>query len=277
VIHLLQTLPQRLYRWQECVGLRAGRRVFARESERAQASSTARVVSRCNSRRHQGIRFHLWAAVLLGFLFNAAPGAVFAETVKVGVRGGFKPALAVQIGSLLGDAVWAILGLLGIGVLLQVDILRLPIGVAGVAYLLWLSYDSWKAANSELGKLSNSDEAVTRDALKSGALLSLTNPQNIAFWAALGSALGSLGISDPEPMHYAVFFAGFMASSVAWSFVCSAMVDRLFRNAGQKWATLTYKRCALAFLLLAISSAKQLINSRQPELSKAMSIELPTD
>ncbi len=46
-----------------------------------------------------------FAALLLGFLFNAAPGAVFAETIKVGVRGGFKPALAVQLGSLLGDAV----------------------------------------------------------------------------------------------------------------------------------------------------------------------------
>jgi len=214
-----------------------------------------------------------FAALLLGFLFNAAPGAVFAETIKVGVRGGFKPALAVQIGSLLGDAVWAILGLLGIGVLLQIDALRIPVGFAGVAYLLWLSFDSWKAANSELGVVSASDTEVTRDALKSGALLSLTNPQNIAYWAALGSALGSLGIADPEPIHYTIFFAGFMVSSIMWSFMCAAMVDRLFRNAGQKWAKLTYKVCALAFLLLAMSSAKQLISTRQSDSSDCPMIE----
>lgn len=213
-----------------------------------------------------------FAAFILGFLFNAAPGAVFAETIKVGVRGGFRPALAVQIGSLLGDAVWAILGLLGIGVLLQIDLLRLPVGIAGVAYLLWLSFDSWKASNSELVDMSTSNEEVTRDALKSGALLSLTNPQNIAYWAALGSALGSLGIADPTPIHYAVYFVGFMVSSVLWSFICAAMVDKVFRNAGQKWAQLTYKVCALAFLLLAISSAKQLLGSRQTDSSKTPAI-----
>lgn len=218
-----------------------------------------------------------FAALLLGLLFNAAPGAVFAETIKVGVRGGFKPALAVQIGSLIGDATWAILGLLGIGVLLQVDILRIPVGVAGVAYLLWLSYDSWKASSNELGQLSTSSEEETRDALKAGALLSLTNPQNIAYWAALGSALGSLGISEPAPAHYAVFFAGFMISSIIWAFLCAAMVDRLFRNTGQKWAKLTYKVCALAFLLLALSSAKQLVVNRQPELSKASAMDLQRD
>lgn len=207
-----------------------------------------------------------FAALILGFLFNAAPGAVFAETIKVGVRGGFKPALAVQLGSLLGDAIWAVLGLLGIGLLLEIDALRIPVGIAGIAYLLWLSLDSWKSANNDIGEISTSDEEDARDAFKSGALLSITNPQNIAYWAALGSALGSVGITDPAPIHYAVFFAGFMASSIAWSFMCAAMVDRLFRNTGQKWARLTYKICALAFLLLAISSAKQLMNNRQSEI-----------
>lgn len=84
----------------------------------------------------------------LGLLFSAAPGAIFAETVKVGVRGGFRPALAVQVGSLVGDALWAVLGLAGVGVLLQFDALRVPTGLAGVAYLLWLSWDSWREADS---------------------------------------------------------------------------------------------------------------------------------
>ena len=75
-------------------------------------------------------------AFALGLLFNAAPGAVFAETIKVGVRGGFRPAFAVQLGSLAGDALWALLGLVGVGLLLQLEAVRLPVGLAGVAYLL---------------------------------------------------------------------------------------------------------------------------------------------
>ena len=56
-----------------------------------------------------------FAAFVFGLIFNAAPGAVFAETVRRGIRGGFRPALAVQLGSLAGDTLWALLGLSGVG------------------------------------------------------------------------------------------------------------------------------------------------------------------
>ena len=79
-------------------------------------------------------------AFFLGLLFNAAPGIVFTETIKRGVSGGFLPALNVQIGSLAGDALWAILGLLGIGVLLNIDILKIPLSLAGIIYLIYSQY-----------------------------------------------------------------------------------------------------------------------------------------
>ncbi|MFM2252318.1 MAG: hypothetical protein RJB68_655, partial [Pseudomonadota bacterium] len=64
----------------------------------------------------------------LGLIFNAAPGAVFAETVRQGMQGGYRAAFAVQVGSLVGDASWAVLGLLAIGFALQLDGLRWPVG-----------------------------------------------------------------------------------------------------------------------------------------------------
>lgn len=197
------------------------------------------------------------SAFLLGLLFNAAPGAVFAETVRQGVRGGFRPALAVQVGSLVGDALWAVLGLVGIGLLLQLEWLRLPVGVAGAAYLAWLAWDAWKAASQEFNVQPDAEEA-SRRALRAGVLLSVTNPQNIAYWAALGSALGAVGIQQPVPADYGVFFAGFMVSSVVWAFFCAAVVDRLFRRAGMQWARLTYRLCAVAFLALALGSVRDL-------------------
>ena len=72
----------------------------------------------------------LITAFVLGFVFNATPGPVFAQTVRQGVQGGFRSALAVQIGSLVGDAVWAVVGLVGVGLLLRLEWLRAPIGVA---------------------------------------------------------------------------------------------------------------------------------------------------
>ena len=88
----------------------------------------------------------LAAAFGLGLVFNAAPGPVFAETVRRGVGGGFRPALAVQIGSLTGDAVWAVLGLAGVGLLLQLHAVRYPVGIAGAIYLIWLAWESWRAS-----------------------------------------------------------------------------------------------------------------------------------
>lgn len=199
------------------------------------------------------------SAFLLGLIFNAAPGAVFAETVRQGVRGGFRPALDVQIGSLVGDALWAVLGLLGIGLLLQIDWLRWPIGIAGALYLLWLARDSWKSASEEFHVEARGSTSRS-SALRSGALLSLTNPQNIAYWAAMGSALGAVGITEPTAADYGLFFAGFMLSSILWCFVCAAIVDRVFRKAGMHWARATYRLCAIAFLVLALGSIRDLIN-----------------
>jgi chemosensory pili system protein ChpE len=198
------------------------------------------------------------SALFLGFVFNAAPGAVFAETLRHGVRGGFRPALAVQVGSLVGDALWAILGLVGVGLLLQLDLLRLPVGVAGILYLLWLAWDSWREAHGELRIDTATTPEHAQKALRAGVLLSVTNPQNVAYWAALGSAMGAVGISNPSFSHYGVFFGGFMLSSVLWAFICAALVAQLFAHAGTRWSRLTYRVCAVAFLALALASARNL-------------------
>lgn len=197
------------------------------------------------------------AALGLGLVFNAAPGAVFAETVRQGVRGGFRPALLVQIGSLAGDALWAVLGLAGVGVLLRSEGLQLPLGLAGAGYLAYLAWDAWRASNQAIA--APGEGQVSARALRTGVFLSLSNPQNVAYWAALGSALGAVGVTDPSATDYVVFFAGFMTSSVAWSFFFAALVERVFRRAGAGWVRVTYRACAIALALLALSTLRGLV------------------
>lgn len=207
-------------------------------------------------------------ALLLGFVFNAAPGAVFAETIRRGLRGGYRGALLVQVGSLTGDALWAVLGLVGVGLLARTEALRTPVALAGIAYLLWLAHDAWRASGAssqdaatqggDMADLARGQGDAERAALRAGALLSLTNPHNVAYWAALGSAMGAAGVSDPRWTDYAIFFTGFMVSSVIWCFVCAALVARFFAGAHGRWARWTHRACALAFVLLALSSARSL-------------------
>jgi chemosensory pili system protein ChpE/L-lysine exporter family protein LysE/ArgO len=194
----------------------------------------------------------------LGLLFNAAPGPVFAATVQVGVRGGFKPALAVQLGSIVGDGVWAVLGLAGVGALLQLEGLRLGISAAGIAYLLWLAWQSWRASREEFAVDAPTTRADTRRAWREGVMLAMTNPQNVAYWAAIGSALAALGIEQPTLVDYALYFFGFMLSSVVWAFLFAALVERVLGGTGVRYARITYLACALAFLGLALVSLRDL-------------------
>ena len=199
----------------------------------------------------------LLSAFLLGLVFNAAPGPVFAATLRAGARGGFRAAAAVQFGSLAGDAAWAVAGLAGVSTLLQVDWLLLPLGVIGALYLLWLAFDSWRSASAPVGTDVDGHEA--RSAIRTGALLSLTNPQNIAYWAAMGSAMANIGLAEPTSGQMAVFFAGFMAASIAWCFICAALVERVFLHLGPGWAAITCRACSLAFLVLAALEIRGLL------------------
>jgi len=153
--------------------------------------------------------------------------------------------------------------------LLQLELLRVPIGIAGVAYLLWLAWDAWHASDCEWAASVVRDSDVRHKALRSGVLLSLTNPQNVAYWAALGSALGAVGVHRPTAVDYSVFFAGFMLSSIVWAFVFAALVDRLFRGTGSRWVRITYRVCAIAFLALALSSLRELWVSQRTPLIQA--------
>ena len=197
-------------------------------------------------------------AFILGLLFNAAPGVVFTETIKRGINGGFFPALYVQIGSLAGDALWAILGLLGIGILLNIDILKYPLSIIGIIYLIYLAYDSFISSNIKYEKIVVS-KSMKNNALKSGIFLSITNPQNIAYWAALGSSFGALGIAEPQTSHYFIFFFGFISSSILWCFVCALAVEKIFKYTNSIIKKYIFRICTIVFLYLAVGTFYNLI------------------
>ena len=104
------------------------------------------------------------SAVALGFLFNAAPGAIFTLSLKRGIKGGFWPAFHVQIGSLVGDLTWAILGLGGAAVLFQIDAVQLPMAIFGGGLLAYLAYGSFKDAASPLPQMETASETGSPEA-----------------------------------------------------------------------------------------------------------------
>lgn len=192
--------------------------------------------------------------LLCGLVFNVAPGPVLVETLRRGLVGGYRPALAVQVGSLVGDVTWAVIGVTGIATVMQLDALRVPLGVAGTIYLLWLAIDAWRSA----ARADQPREAPTRAGpFVTGALLSLTNVQNVALWSALASVV-HVGLGGAHGAAASTcFVAGFMIASVTWCFVCAGLAARAGRLPPW-WRMTSMRLCAASLAGLAAASARDL-------------------
>jgi len=169
----------------------------------------------------------------LGILFNATPGAVFTESLRRGMRGGFRSAFAVQIGSLVGDATWALLGLTGVGALFLLEGVRLPLMLVGSLLTIALGITSVHGAvrrpiADQQARADQQDSA--RGAVTIGAAMSLTNPMNVVYWAGSAAAVGGVVGTEPTWHSMAVFFTGFFVASLSWCWI-SAGAIALFRRA----------------------------------------------
>ena len=166
--------------------------------------------------------------VLMGLAFAAPPGAVTAETFRRGAHGGFTLALGVQLGSLVGDATYALLALAGLAALAQNPALQIALGAFGALFLLYLAWSSFQTARAPAVIAARDDLSVApRGAFVSGMAISLANPWAIAFWLSLGGALASLGVASASTGQIALFFASFMLGAAAWSFALAVFVGRL--------------------------------------------------
>ena len=71
----------------------------------------------------------------LGIAFCASPGAVTAQVVQRGLERGFRSALSLQLGALVGMVLWAIVAFIGAGMLAQHLLARLISGAVRTIYL----------------------------------------------------------------------------------------------------------------------------------------------
>lgn len=172
------------------------------------------------------------ASFTLGIVFCAPPGIVTAESIRRGMARGFWPALSVQLGSLIGDATWALTALVGIAFIVEIPLVRMLVGVAGVLFLLRLAWaalvDGWR------GEMPTAGEQTGQSDFAIGALLSLSNPYAIAFWLGVGTSTLTTIVTRPGLLDYSAFFLAFMAGAVLYCFVMAGLIawGRRFLSAG---------------------------------------------
>ncbi len=200
----------------------------------------------------------MFIGLTLGLAFAAPPGVVTAETLRRGLQGGFRHALSVQIGSLIGDASYALLALAGVAAFLQSSLAQTVVGSLGAFFLLYLAWQSLRTSGSWTGT-DGRLKGNMREAFLSGMLLSLTNPWAIAFWVSLGGSFVALGLNAASDMP--LVFLSFMLGALAWSFVLAGLIER-----GRRWLSPQLFRfasiaCGLLLAAFALSVGAHVVST----------------
>jgi chemosensory pili system protein ChpE len=192
---------------------------------------------------------------------SAPPGPIAIETLRRGLRDGFRAALLVQLGSIVGDVAWCAGALFGLAPLVAIGWVRLLLGGIGVVVLAWLGVSGVKAGLS--GQSASPGPALPSgtglagrgEPFRAGLVISFANPTAIAYWAAIGGALLASGLVGSRPASTAAFLGGFLAGVLAWAWLVALAVGRLhvrLAEGSRLWRGL---QLACGLLLLGLAAA----------------------
>jgi threonine/homoserine/homoserine lactone efflux protein len=133
----------------------------------------------------------------LGLFVGAQPGPVSLLCVRSVLRGAFATGVAIGAGAALIDLLYASLGLAGAASLLEVDALRIVLGVAGALVLGAIGARTlWAAFRVRLGGESEDEVATPKRAFATALAATASNPLTIATWAAIVGAASAAAVAD---------------------------------------------------------------------------------
>lgn len=136
--------------------------------------------------------------LMAAFIGAASPGPATLGIAGVSMASGRGPGVAMALGVVTGSLMWSFSAALGLGAIMLANAWMFEvIRYIGVCYLMYLAYNSAKAA------VSNSETAIPALANKTlsgayrrGLFLHLTNPKAILFFGSLYS----IGVPPGTPL-----------------------------------------------------------------------------
>jgi putative LysE/RhtB family amino acid efflux pump len=133
----------------------------------------------------------------LGFFVAAQIGPISLLVMRTVLRGALTAGLAIGLGAAVIDATYAALGQAGASALLEIDALRLGLGVVGAVVLVALGVRTiWSAFRVRAGMETASEVATPRRAFFTALAATASNPLTIASWAAIFAAATTAGAAS---------------------------------------------------------------------------------
>ncbi|MCL6452117.1 MAG: LysE family translocator [Alicyclobacillus sp.] len=195
----------------------------------------------------------------MGFVYSAAPGAVNTEALRRGLQRGFVPAFLVQVGALIGDLMWAGIGLTGVALVFRFWPVQVILGIAGVAFLLRMAWLSFLDARKSIAWTTDAKQREQRHFV-TGMIFSVANPFGFAFWGGIGGSfatqMASLSLIDK----LATLFVGFAVGAFAWCIGISALVGWSRQFVGPKVLRGVYTVSSLAMAYFALEMLWTLVH-----------------
>ncbi len=173
----------------------------------------------------------------LGFLVAAQVGPIWLLCARSVLRGTFVVGVAIGAGAAAIDALSAALGALGGSALLQIDPVRIGLGLVGAGVLAVLGLRTlWSAFRVRLGGETAAEVASPRRAFLTSLGATASNPLTIASWAAVFSAASTADLLGTTP-RAAALVLGVGMGTLTWFTALSGALALGRRRAGPRVLT----------------------------------------
>src|SRR5712691_8992106 len=150
------------------------------------------------------------------------------------LRGRFAVGVAIGAGAAAIDALYAGLGAAGASALLQIDAVRLTLGIVGVCVLGAIGLRTLHSAfRIRLGGESEEEVASPRRAFLTSLGATASNPLTIASWAAAFSAASTAALAG-SALSAVVLVAGVGAGTLTWFTILSGALTLARRRLGTR-------------------------------------------
>ncbi len=199
---------------------------------------------------------------LLGWSVAWPPGPINAEMMRRGLGQGFRPAVAVGCGACSGDALWAVLVVLGVGLVIG-DTARLVMGFTSTLLLILLAalflkgaWRGWVHRHDGNNPDVPAKPGTARGGYLLGLSMALTSPWNLAFWLAV---IGRPQSFAQGPVGAIILAGAVVLGAGTWCLLfCTAVIWLRTRFGGPIWQVVTQGLTGVLMLGFAAQQIREL-------------------
>lgn len=196
-------------------------------------------------------------SLLIGLSIAAPVGPIGLLVIQRTLQRGRAVGLATGLGAAVADALYGAVGAYGVsGVIRALQGVRVPLALAGGAFMLWLAWRTWAAPPADHAAEVRRDARGLLGAFAGTFVLTLSNPATIFSFIAIFGALGARG----APASPALMVAGVLLGSALWWLLLCGGVGALRQRFDARWQRSVNRVSALLLAAFAAWHWAGLVN-----------------